>query len=142
VSETPDWCQNADDPIAVALWKSKRPALLEVRCGNRRHRLAKVFASPAGGKVLCLPGYKFKARDIELGEVDHGDDDDYLPAALVDIAILSPAGDTWWGRCPCGTWKISSDRVHDALARKPPRVGPRQLVAQYMRTRGAADRGG
>lgn len=52
-------CTEADDPVALALWRSDRPELVRVVCPDRGHRLAAVYAVPDVGPVLCCPPVKW-----------------------------------------------------------------------------------
>jgi hypothetical protein len=115
VSEHPEWCKTRDNPIAVMLWKDKRrPALLEVRCGERAHRLAKVYAAD-GKRWLCMPGFDFVAQFFEQGNKDHGDAINHMHAALKDLAALEH---DQVQRCSDGTYLIRLARVRDALDRR------------------------
>ena len=124
MSEHPQWCEKRDDPIAVALLKDKgRPALLEVRCGERVHRLAKVYAIN-GKRGLCMPGFDFVAQFFEQGDKHHGDAINHMHAALQDLDALA---DDQVQRCPHGTYLIRPARVRDALDR-----GSKTIVAEWI----------
>jgi hypothetical protein len=52
-------CDQSDDPLAVALLGSKRPARLIVECPTQRHRLAAVYdLGEHGGLTFCRPASK------------------------------------------------------------------------------------
>jgi hypothetical protein len=123
VTEHPEWCVKRDDPIAVALWTSKRPALLEVRCGRRVHRLAKVYGAN-GKRGLCMPGFDFVAQFFEQGEKDHGTTINHMHAALKDLDALE---DDQVQRCSHGTYLIRPVRVRDALDQ-----GSKTIVAEWV----------
>jgi hypothetical protein len=122
VTEHPQWCEKQDDPIAVVLWKSKQPVLLQVRCGARVHRLAKVYAANSK-RWLCMPGFDFVAQFFEQGEKHHGDVINHMHAALRDLDAVE---DDQIQRCSHGTYLIRIDRVRDALDRSR-----KTLVAEW-----------
>lgn len=117
----PQWCDKSDDPMAVALWTSKRPALLTVWCGQHRHRLAKVY-DLAGGEIVCFPGFTFHAQAMELGTKDHGGDTAHMHAICVGLSAMD---EREWQHCVCGIWLIRADQLrrarqagHDTLTAK------------------------
>jgi hypothetical protein len=123
VTEHSQWCEKQDDPIAVVLWKSKQPALLEVRCGARVHRLAKVYAIH-GKRGLCLPSFSFVEQFFEQGDRDHGESIAHMHAALRDLDTVE---DDQIQRCSHGTYLIRPARIRDALDR-----GRKTLVAEWV----------
>ena len=119
----PEWCSKRDDPIAVGLWQSGQPALLDVRCGARVHRLAKVYEIH-GKRGLCLPAFSFVAQFFEQGDKHHGDAINHMHAVLHD---LDPLNDVQLQRCSQGTYLIRPAEVRDALAR-----GRKVIVAERI----------
>jgi hypothetical protein len=114
VTVHPEWCPKRDNPIAVALWKDTRlPALLEVRCGTRVHRLAKVYAAN-GKRWLCLPAFDFIEQFMEQGDVDHGRNMAHLHAALYDLDTRERQQ---YLRCSHGMYAIQPADIQDALKR-------------------------
>jgi hypothetical protein len=102
MTDHPEWCEKQDDPIAVALWTSKRPALLDVRCGTQIHRLAKVYAAN-GKRWLCMPAFSFVAQFFEQDGKHHGDAISHMHAVVEDLDALK---DDQVQRCPHGTYLI------------------------------------
>jgi hypothetical protein len=123
MTDHPEWCEKQDNPIAVALWKSKRPALLDVRCGTQIHRLAKVYVAN-GKRWLCMPAFSFVAQFFEQGAKHHGDAISHMHAVVEDLDFLA---DDQVQRCSHGTYLIRPARVRDALD-----PGSKTVVAQWV----------
>lgn len=118
----PEWCLERDHPIAVWLWQSGQPALLEVRCGARIHRIAKVYAAN-GKRWLCMPGFDFIEQFMEYGDRDHGRTIAHMHAAVYDLDTREPIQ---YLRCSHGMYAIHPAEIQNALER-----GRKTVVAEW-----------
>ncbi len=110
----PDWCDRADDPQAVMLWRSARPAMVEVWCGPRRHRIAKVYSLP-GGPKLCVPGFRIRDQQLYGTAGVARDSEAHFHTWLHDLTSSRDLHII--GRCSCGTFLIERERVRQAVSR-------------------------
>lgn len=120
MKQHPDWCDKYDDPRALLLWGSDRPARLAVVCPKRHHRLAAVYdIGTLGGLVLCQPPFSGMARDFFAL-----DDDDpragehiHYHAELQLLDEIDPGEMSPYGRCHCHTWSYRLDDIRAGLER-------------------------
>lgn len=119
-------CIHHDDPAALALWKSDRPARFTVRCQGRdsgrkrgtradrgRHLLAKVFEDADGERLLVVPPWTFRLQAMEGGDRKHGNAMGHGHAYMSKLT----RGEEDWQGCGCGIFLVSDDRILDDLAR-------------------------
>jgi hypothetical protein len=109
----PDWCDKSDDPVAVTLWKSDRPAMVEIWCGLYRHRIAKVY-SLADGPKLCVRGFRIRDRQLYGDDADvPSDSEAHFHTALHELTDVRDR--IILGRCACGTYSIERSAVRRAV---------------------------
>lgn len=132
-------CQDSDDPVALALLQSKRPARLEVRCPVRRHRLAAVYDLPGHGGMVYAHRASRELLSHVFGlnrdDLDTSDGQAYMHghAALIPLDELEARGGAgvMTLRCRCGSFdvdgpscarraRIRSSTTHVVLATRRP----------------------
>lgn len=110
-------CTEEDDPLAVALLASKRPARLEVVCPVRRHRLAAIYdLGDHGGLAFVHQSTRELLHHVfGLDGLDPRDGASYMHdhAAVVPLAELEARkrrGDltTVHLRCRCGSFLVDA----------------------------------
>lgn len=107
--------------LAEALLVSDRPALAQVWCGSRSHRLGYVYDLPDRGLTLVLVESVMLARDI------YDDPRDPLePVTLLAGTYAFTPGLRTVRRCRCGTWAINTERLADEYG-----AGSRSLLADH-----------
>lgn len=116
---TPD-CDKVTDPMAKALSEHPREniALVLVYCPQRYHTLAAVYDEQAlGGLVLVTP--HFKVRDGSWWTPDTVIDTEgktHWHAAITRLDEI-PEGESWHGRCRCGTWHYKPSDAMEVVNR-------------------------
>ncbi len=128
--EHPDWCTDADDPVAVALWKQRdRKPILDVWCWRHRHRLARLYRLPDRGLVLAIRAFTVENRHLYVGAQDdtgmaHGhayfNDTPQKPGTKVET------------RCLCGMHSVAYEEIQEAI-RKARRLGGEMTARRSFR---------
>ncbi|MGI8676231.1 MAG: hypothetical protein ACR2JT_04775 [Nocardioidaceae bacterium] len=130
----PDWCHEVDDPVALALWKSRTPALVDWWCGQQRHRVGKVYRLPEQGLVLVLPGYEARAVDVDLdGTVSDHQSEGHFHAVLYYLDEATGMGSVC-SRCQCGTWLIRREQARSIGGKRRKGSPTFRRVAEYTRS--------
>jgi hypothetical protein len=130
MSRHPEWCNESDDPQALELWSSDRPAMVTVWCGNHRHRIARVF-SLASGPHLCVPAVYIRNKDIVRNYNGSATTEGHLHAALLPVDFSGSRDTGTHGRCKCGTYYIRQGPVGDATRRSKATGLPVDLLGEW-----------